>query len=482
MLPASIPSPSEEVWHLGPVPIRAYALAIVVGILVAVWIGSRRWVARGGSSLAVSDVALWAVPFGIIGARIYHVITDNQLYFGADSRYEWYEAFFVWQGGIGIWGAISGGALGVWIACRRAKIPFPAMGDALAPGILVAQGIGRWGNYFNQELYGRPTDLPWGLEIDPAERPEEYRADPDVLFHPTFLYESLWAFGVALLLIWADRRFKLGHGRVIALYVAGYTLGRSLFEYLRIDPANEIFGLRVNQWVAALVFIGAVVGFIISARRHPGREAPETLLGVYAESESAQASDDESGSGDDEKRGDDDTSATSTAQSEETAAGDTASGDRSAATTSSKKDASDKDAADGPAAGDASSDDAAADGDAAANDARASADDAPAGGASADRASADHASAERASTDDADSRPPSDGEPPEDGDGDGDGGEESEGTAEKASSLGDTARSPGDAPGGGTAARTKRSATRPGTASLGDVVRGESASDASDDT
>lgn len=274
-LPASIPSPEQGVWHLGPVPVRAYALAIIIGILVAIWLGTRRWAARGGAASAVSDIAIWAVPLGIIGARIYHVITDNQLYFG-EGRDPW-RAFEIWEGGIGIWGAIAGGGVGVWIACRRRGIPFAAMADALAPGILIAQGIGRWGNYFNQELFGKPTDLPWALEIDPGNRPEGYEAFST--FHPTFLYESLWAFVFAAILIWADRRFRMGHGRVFALYVAGYTLGRSFFEYLRIDPANEILGLRVNQWVSGLLCLAAIVYIIVSARRRPGREAPEELLG-----------------------------------------------------------------------------------------------------------------------------------------------------------------------------------------------------------
>ncbi|AYY15390.1 prolipoprotein diacylglyceryl transferase [Actinobacteria bacterium YIM 96077] len=283
-LPASIPSPDEGVWHIGPFPLRAYALAIIAGIVVAIWLGSRRWQARGGSAGTVSDIAIWAVPFGIVGARIYHVITDNQLYFG-EGRDPW-RALQIWEGGIGIWGAIAGGALGVWIACRRRGIPMPAMADALAPGILLAQAIGRWGNWFNQELFGRPTDLPWGLEIDPGNRPAAY-ANAET-FHPTFLYESLWAVAVALFLLWADRRFQLGHGRVLALYVAGYTLGRGFFEYLRVDPANEIFGLRVNMWVSGLLFIAAIVYFVLSARLRPGREAPETVAGTPAGAEAEE--------------------------------------------------------------------------------------------------------------------------------------------------------------------------------------------------
>lgn len=290
-LPSSIPSPGEDVWYLGPVPLRAYALCIVAGILAAIWLGQKRWVARGGSPLAVGDVAIWAVPFGIVGSRVYHVITDNQLYF-AEGKNPW-DAFQIWTGGISIWGAIAGGALGAWIACRRRGIPLPAMADALAPGILLAQAIGRWGNWFNQELFGKPTDVPWALQIDEDKRPIEY-IDYET-FHPTFLYESLWALAGVLLLLWVDRRFKPGHGRLFALYVMVYTVGRSVFEYLRIDPANEILGFRVNQWVTAAVFIGALLYFVISLRRRPGREDADTIWGTYERDESeTDESDDES--------------------------------------------------------------------------------------------------------------------------------------------------------------------------------------------
>lgn len=276
-LPASIPSPGQSVWHLGPLPIRAYALCIIVGIVVGIWLGSKRWVARGGSPVAVGDIAIWAVPFGIVGARIYHVITDNDLYFG-EGLNPWH-ALEIWDGGLGIWGAIAFGAVGAWIGCRRKGIPLPAMADALAPGILLAQAIGRWGNWFNQELFGKPTDLPWALEIEPRFRPEGF--DEYASFHPTFLYESLWCVAVAFAIMWFDRRFTLGHGRVFGLYVAGYTLGRGFFEYLRIDRANEILGLRVNLWVSGLVFLAAIVFVVVSARRHPGREAPDDIKGFY---------------------------------------------------------------------------------------------------------------------------------------------------------------------------------------------------------
>jgi prolipoprotein diacylglyceryl transferase len=264
----SIPSPEQGVWHLGPVPLRAYALCIIAGIIVAVWMGERRWVARGGRAGDVTEVATWMVPFGILGGRIYHVITTPEPYFGDGGQP--LHALYIWEGGLGIWGAIALGGVGAWIGCRRRGIKLPPFADALAPGIAVAQAIGRLGNYFNQELFGRQTDLPWALEIDAAHRPDGYATI--ATYHPTFLYELLWDLGVAALVIWADRRFKLGHGRAFALYVAAYTVGRAWIEALRIDPANDILGLRLNLWTCLLVFLGAVTYFVVSARRHPGRE------------------------------------------------------------------------------------------------------------------------------------------------------------------------------------------------------------------
>jgi len=265
---ASIPSPSQGVWHIGDLPIRAYALCIIIGILVAILITDRRWVARGGRLGTAADVAVWAVPFGIIGGRIYHVITSPELYFDPGRRP--IEALYIWRGGLGIWGAIALGGVGAWIACRRRGIPLPAFADAAGPGIAVAQAIGRLGNWFNQELFGRPTDLPWALEIDEAHRPP---STPELgLYHPTFLYELLWLLGVAAVVVWADKRFQLGHGRAFALYVAGYTLGRFWIESMRVDPAHEVFGLRINEIVSALVFVGAVAYIVVSARLRPGRE------------------------------------------------------------------------------------------------------------------------------------------------------------------------------------------------------------------
>ena len=269
MIAASIPSPDQGVWSLGPVPIRAYAFAIIIGIIVAVWIGNRRYAERGGQPGTITDLAIWAVPFGIIGGRLYHVITDAQLYFGPGGSGIG-GALRIWDGGLGIWGAVAFGGLGAWIGAKRMGVPLPPVADAIAPGIAVAQAIGRWGNWFNQELFGAPTTLPWALEIDPAFRPSGYEAY--ATFHPTFLYESLWMLAVAAVLVWADRRFRMGHGRVFALYVLLYCSGRLWIELLRIDSANTILGLRVNVWTAVLVGAGAAVYLVVSARLRPGRE------------------------------------------------------------------------------------------------------------------------------------------------------------------------------------------------------------------
>ncbi|MFH9064164.1 prolipoprotein diacylglyceryl transferase [Streptomyces coeruleorubidus] len=263
---AFIPSPSRGVLYLGPIPLRGYAFCIIIGVFVAVWLGNKRWIARGGRTGTVADIAVWAVPFGLVGGRLYHVITDYELYF-SEGR-DWVNAFKIWEGGLGIWGAIALGALGAWIGCRRRGIPMPAYADAVAPGIALAQAIGRWGNWFNQELYGKPTDLPWALEITSS-------ADGRVpgTYHPTFLYESLWCIGVAVLVIWADRRFRLGHGRAFALYVAAYCAGRAWIEYMRVDDAHHILGLRLNVWTAMLVFLLAVIYLVVSSKKRPGREA-----------------------------------------------------------------------------------------------------------------------------------------------------------------------------------------------------------------
>jgi prolipoprotein diacylglyceryl transferase len=276
---AYLPSPDRGVWMLGPVPIRAYAICIIAGIVVAVLWGEKRFVARGGEPGTVTDVAVFAVPFGLIGGRLYHVLTDWPTYFGAGGNPV--DALKIWHGGLGIWGAISLGAVGAWIGCRRRGVPLPFFADAVAPGIVTAQAIGRLGNWFNQELYGAPTTLPWGLEIyrrvDPATGFSDPLTgvavgEPVAVVQPTFLYELLWNLAVAGLVVWADRRFRLGHGRAFAVYVAGYTLGRFFIELMRTDPATRVFGdVRINVVVSALVFAGAVAYLIVV--RKP-REVP----------------------------------------------------------------------------------------------------------------------------------------------------------------------------------------------------------------
>jgi prolipoprotein diacylglyceryl transferase len=278
-----IPSPSRGVWHLGPIPIRAYALCIILGVIAAVWFGERRWQERGGRSGEVGDIALWAVPFGLLGARAYHVATDHALYFSHSSapNHHWHPigALEVWNGGLGVWGGIAGGALGAWLGCRRMGIKFRPLADALAPGLLLAQAIGRWGNYFNQELFGGPTRKPWALEIDKDKIPDGVDVSklpgPPYTFHPTFLYECLWNLGALGVVLWLDRKLRLGFGRCFALYVMAYCLGRGWIEHLRIDTVeyNDVLGLRLNEWTSLVLFTGALVYFVVAGRRH---RAPHT--------------------------------------------------------------------------------------------------------------------------------------------------------------------------------------------------------------
>lgn len=277
---AYIPSPPQGVWHVGPLTLRAYALFIIIGIVVSVVWGDRRWVARGGTKGTVLDVAVWAVPFGLLGGRLYHVATDWKTYFGPGGNP--IEALYVWNGGLGIWGAVFLGGVGAWIACRRRGIPLPAFGDAVGPPILLAQAIGRIGNYFNQELYGRATTQPWGLEI--YERVDANgRLDPlngvstgfvEKVVHPTFLYELLWSVAVVVLLVLVDRKYTIGHGRLFALYVAGYCAGRFWVELMRDDFATTIAGIRINTFTSAIIFVLAVAYFVIATK---GREEPATL-------------------------------------------------------------------------------------------------------------------------------------------------------------------------------------------------------------
>jgi prolipoprotein diacylglyceryl transferase len=279
----SIPSPSKGVWDVFGFPLRAYAMCIIVGIIVGMVIANRRWRARGGTADSLEMVVVIAVPFGIVGARLYHVITDYQLYFGP-GRHP-IDALKIWNGGLGVWGAIGFGVLGAYLVARRHQIRFPALLDAAAPGIAVAQGIGRLGNWFNQELFGRPTSLPWGLEIAPDHRPlgfEQYAT-----FHPTFLYELIWDLGIAVALILLDRKFRLGHGKVFALYVVFYTMGRFWIEALRIDQVNEIGGFRLNNYTSAIGFVLACAWFAWLVKNRPGRET--VVEGNAAPDEADQA-------------------------------------------------------------------------------------------------------------------------------------------------------------------------------------------------
>lgn len=259
---ASLPSPTHNVWMLGPIPVRAYALAIIVGVVVGIALTERRYVARGGAPGTATDVAVWAVPFGLVGARLYHLATDPELYF-SPGRDPW-NAFRIWDGGLGIWGGVALGALGAWIALRRRHASLASFADAAAPGVVLAQAIGRVGNYFNNELYGRRTNLPWGLTIHVID-PNTHRAVATLPGHyqPTFLYELIWDVAVAVLVIWAGRRFRLVGGRSFALYVMGYTVGRAWIEYLRVDHANHFLGLRLNDWTSIVVFAAALAFFLL---------------------------------------------------------------------------------------------------------------------------------------------------------------------------------------------------------------------------
>ena len=254
MIRASIPSPQQSLIEIGPLTIHFYALCIILGGVTAMYIGNRRFVAAGGSPGVVSDVAILAVPAGIVGGRIYHVITSPELYFGVGKN--WKAAFYIWQGGLGIWGAIALGFLGAFIAYRRdarRSHSFAVLADALAPGLLIAQALGRWGNWFNKELFGGPLDAPWGLEIPIRNRPMGY-TDVET-FHPVFLYESLWCTFAAIILVTYLKKFTLQPGSIFALYVALYSLGRGFIETLRIDQANLIWGVRLNVWTSVILFI-----------------------------------------------------------------------------------------------------------------------------------------------------------------------------------------------------------------------------------
>jgi prolipoprotein diacylglyceryl transferase len=272
-LAASIPSPSSGDLDLGPVELHAYGLMLLLGILAATWLTGLRWTRRGGDWDLVYRVALWGVLGGVAGARLYHVITSWST---VDD--EWWEPFAVWQGGLGVWGGIAGGVLAGAVVVRRAGESVFAFMDAVAPGLLLAQAIGRWGNWFNQELFGKPTDLPWGLEIDPEHRPEGYGASET--FHPTFLYEFGWNLLGVFVLLLLDRRFRINPPGLFALYVAWYTFGRTFEELLRIDPSHEFLGQRLNFWVSAVIFVLALLVFVWAQRRPAPGERPRRPAAV----------------------------------------------------------------------------------------------------------------------------------------------------------------------------------------------------------
>jgi prolipoprotein diacylglyceryl transferase len=273
---ASIPSPDSGVIDIGPIPVHAYGLLLAVGVLVAAWIAERRWVARGYDAKTFNDMAVWIVIGGVVGARVYHVISDYQLFTD-----DWLRVFQIWKGGLSIWGVLGGGAIAVIVMTRIKHVETLVLFDCIAPGLLAAQAIGRWGNYFNQELFGGPTDLPWGLEISPANRPPGYLNVET--FHPTFLYESLYCLFLLGLLLAVERRFRLRKGQALAFYLATYTFGRFFFENLRIDPANEILGMRLNAWVSAAICVLAIAWYLWLGRRgspYPPGKAPSDGGGV----------------------------------------------------------------------------------------------------------------------------------------------------------------------------------------------------------
>jgi prolipoprotein diacylglyceryl transferase len=265
----SIPSPSLSSFSVGPITIHFYALCIITGIAVAIWIGRKRYANLGGNPDDVSEVAIWAVPFGIIGGRLYHVITSPAQYFGSNGNP--IDVLRIWNGGLGIWGAIFLGAVGanLYFRTHKTSLNFRQLLDSLAPGVVLAQAIGRIGNYFNQEVFGKPTNLPWALEIDLVNRPRGFEGFST--FHPTFLYEMLWCLLVTLLLIRLPRFLKkiaTRQGNIFALYVLGYTLGRVWIESLRIDESIVFLGVRLNVWVSLIVLITSLVYLRVS--KHHG--------------------------------------------------------------------------------------------------------------------------------------------------------------------------------------------------------------------
>ena len=314
--PLSIPSPPPEwqvfnfgqwlrdiglTWFNFDVNIYAYALCILAGIVAAVVLTNRRLTVRGAEPWITLDIALFAVPFGIVGGRVYHVLTHPDDYFfpGADLL----KTLYIWEGGMAIFGALIGGALGVWIGCRVTGIRFWSFADALAPGLLLAQAFGRLGNWFNQELFGLPTDLPWGLEIDRPNDAIPVGLPDDVLFHPTFLYEMIWNLaGVAVILL-LDKHLRLQWGKLLGVYLIWYGAGRSVFETIRLDPSELFFGIRVNVWGAWIAVVIGIVILIVQSRRHTGLEPSPYVAGREWSPEAGVDSQDVYTDSDDESNG-----------------------------------------------------------------------------------------------------------------------------------------------------------------------------------
>jgi prolipoprotein diacylglyceryl transferase len=301
----AIPSPDVSYIELGPLRIHFYALFILTGIVLALVLTESRLRSRGAESGIALDISLWAIPFGILGGRFFHVITHPNDYFfpGADLL----AVFRIWEGGLAIYGALIFGSLGAFIGAKASGIKFTSYLDAVAPGVLLAQAVGRWGNYFNNELFGTPTDLPWGLEIPSANAAYPAGLPDGVLFHPTFLYESIWSLAGVALLLAVDRRFNLRWGKMLGLYLVYYSVGRVWIEAIRIDPSEIVLGLRINIWSAiAGIAIGLAI-ILIQSRRHPGLEdsvyrpgkAPSSALKAGSE-ESAAATEAVAGTESDE--------------------------------------------------------------------------------------------------------------------------------------------------------------------------------------
>lgn len=289
MFVASLPSPPQGVWYLGPIPLRAYGIIIVTGMILALWWTGKRYARRGGDPELMYDIALWAIPLGIIGARLYHVVTTPHGYFSPGS--DPWAILRIWEGGLAIWGGVTFGALGVFIAVKRKGQRLGPIADSVAPALIMAQGIGRWGNYFNQELFGSATTLPWGLEIDDRHLPAGYASG--TLFHPTFLYESMWNLTMAALIAWADRRFRFKSGQVFSLYLIAYPIGRIWMETMRLDEARSFLGIRLNAWTSIGMLVLALVIFVVAARL----DRSTCLVGDerYVAEESLKAADGDTG-------------------------------------------------------------------------------------------------------------------------------------------------------------------------------------------